>query len=73
MSQIYNDTKKRPKLKENQLEILGISARKFMHFAEDSAEELQSRREHCWGYKFIYENTPNKLLYLAAKSCYNFT
>ena len=33
MSQIYNDNTKRPKPEENQLEILGISSREFMHFA----------------------------------------
>ena len=37
-----------PKPKENQLGILGISSRKFTHFAGNSAEGLESRREHCW-------------------------
>ena len=44
MSQIYNDNTKRPKPKENQL---GISARKFMHFAGNSAEGLEPGRECC--------------------------
>ena len=48
MSQIYNDNTKRPKPKENQRGILGISSRKSMHFAGNSAEGLGSRREHCW-------------------------
>ena len=32
MSQIYNDNTKRPKPKENQLGILGISSREFTHY-----------------------------------------
>ena len=48
MSQIYNDNTKRPKPKENQLGILGISSRDFMHFAGNSAEGLGSRRGRCW-------------------------
>ena len=55
---------KRPKPKENQLWILGISARKFMHFAGNSAECVRSRAESCWGYGSIYKNTPKKLLQL---------
>ena len=27
---------------------------------ENSAEGLGCRREHCWGYVFIYENTPKR-------------
>ena len=50
MSQIYNGNTKRPKPKENQLGILGISSREFTHFAENSAEDLGSRREYCWAY-----------------------
>ena len=60
MSQIYNDNTKRPKPKENQLGILGISSREFMHYVGNSAEGLRSRREHCWGYISIFENTPKK-------------
>ena len=44
MSQIYNENTKRPKPKENQLGILGIPSREFMHFAGNSAEGLGSRR-----------------------------
>ena len=43
MSQIYNDKTKRPQPKENQLGILGISSREFMHFAGKSAKSLGSR------------------------------
>ena len=32
----------------------------------------ESRREYCWGYVFIYENTPKKLPNLPPKSCCNF-
>ena len=71
ISQIYNNTK-RPKPKENQLGILGISSREFTHFAGNSSEGLRSRREHCWGYISIFENTSKNLLYLSPKSCHNF-
>ena len=64
MSQIYNDNTKRPKSKENQLGILGISSREFMHFARNSAEGLGSRREYCWDYVSVFEIHP--------KSCYIF-
>ena len=30
--------------------------------------EKFSRREHCWGYISIYENTPKKLPHLPPKS-----
>ena len=58
MSQTYNDKTKRPKPKENQLEILGISSRQFTHSGGNSAEGLGSGREPCWGYISIFENTP---------------
>ena len=64
MSQIYNDKTKRPKPKDNQLGILGISSREFMHFAGNSAEGLGSRREHCWDYIAVFGICP--------KSCYIF-
>ena len=51
MSQIYNGNTKRPKAKENQLGILGISSREFTHFAGNSAEDLGSRREYRWACK----------------------
>ena len=73
MSQIYNDNTKRSKPKKNQLGIIGISARVFMHFAGNSAEGLGSSREHCWVYAAIYENTPKKSLHISPKSCHNFT
>ena len=72
MSQIYNDNTKRPKPNENQLGILGISSREFMHFARNLAEGLGSRRERCCEYVSVFENTPKKLLHLSLKSCHNF-
>ena len=48
MSQIYNSNTKRPKPKENQRGIVGISSTEFMHFGGNSAESLGSRRECCW-------------------------
>ena len=50
MSQIYNGNTKRPKLKENQLGILGISSREFAHFAGNSTEDLGARIECCLDY-----------------------
>ena len=61
MSQIYNDNTKRPKPKENQLGILGISSRKFIHFAGNSAEDLGSRRECCWDYVSVFVSLPLKI------------
>ena len=58
MSQTYNDNTKRPKPKENQLGILGISSREFKHSVGNSAEGLGSGRERCWGYLSIFKNTP---------------
>ena len=43
MNQIYNDNPKRPKSKENQLGILGISSKEFTHSVRNSAEGLRSR------------------------------
>ena len=40
-SQIYNDNTKRPKPKEDQLRILGISSREFTNYVGNSAEERQ--------------------------------
>ena len=54
MSQIYNDDTKKPKLKENQPGILGISSREFTHSVGNLAEGLGSRREHCWSYMRIH-------------------
>ena len=51
-------TQKRPKLKENQLRILGILSREFTHSVGNSAECLGSGRERCWGNVSIFENTP---------------
>ena len=56
MSQIYNDNTKRPKPKENQLGILGISSREFTHFDGNSAgpwvqeRALLGRRIYLWEY-----------------------
>ena len=58
MSQIYNDKTKRPKPKDNQLGILGISSREFTYSVGNSAEGLRSGREPCWVYVSIFENTP---------------
>ena len=58
MSQTYNNNTKRPKWKENQLEILGISSREFTFSLGNSAEGLGPRTECCWGYISIFENTP---------------
>ena len=58
MSQTYNDNTKRPKQKENQLGILGISSREFTHSVGNSAEGLGSGRERCWDYVSIFDNTP---------------
>ena len=55
-SQIYNGNTKRPKPKESQLGILGISSREFMHYVGNSAKALGSRRERCWGYLSVFEN-----------------
>ena len=44
MSQINNDNTKRPKPKENQLGILGISSREFTHSVGNLEEGLRSRR-----------------------------
>ena len=44
MSQTYNDNTKRPKPKENQLGILGISSREFTHYFGNSADGLRSGR-----------------------------
>ena len=73
MSQTYNDNTKRPKPKENQLGILGISSREFTHFPGNSVEGLGSRRECYWDYVSVFENMPKKLLHLSPKRCHNFT
>ena len=73
MSQVYNDNTKRPKSKENQLGILGISSREFMHFAGNSVYGLGSKREHCYDNASVFENLPKKLLHLFPKSSRNFT
>ena len=73
MSQIYNDNIKKPKPKENQLVIVEISPREFMHFAGNSTEGVRSRREGYWGYIPIFENPPKKLPHLSLKSRCNFT
>ena len=43
----------------------------FCHKIQQAS--LRSRRERCWGYLSICENTPEKLLHLPPKSCHNFT
>ena len=73
MSQICNDNTKRPKPKENQLGIFEISTWEFTHFAGNLQEGHGSRREHCWDYVSVFENTSKKLLHLSPKSCHNFT
>ena len=73
MSQIYNDNTKKPKPKKNKLGIFGISSREFRHYVGNSAEGLQSKRERCWDYISLFEDTTKKLLHLSPKSCHNFT
>ena len=73
MSQIFNDNTNRPKSKENQLGISGISSRELMHFAGNSADDIGSKREHCSDNVSVFENPPKKLLHLSPKSCHNFT
>ena len=73
MSQIYNDNTKRPKPKEYLIGILGISSREFTHSVGKSAEGLGSKRERCWGYISIFDNTPKKLPHLSPKRYCNFT
>ena len=58
MSQIYNENIKRPNPKENQLGSLEISSKEFTNSVRNSVEGLGSRKEHCWGYVSIFENTP---------------
>ena len=58
MGQTYNGNTKRSKPKENQLEILGISSREFMHSVGNSAEDRRYGIERCWAYISIFENTP---------------
>ena len=53
---MYNGNTKRPKLKENQLGILGISSREFANYVGNLAEGLRCRREGCWGYVSMFEN-----------------
>ena len=57
MSQIHNGNTKRPKPKENQLGILGISSLELLHSVRNSAEGLRSRREYRWVFVSIFENT----------------
>ena len=73
MRQIYNGNTKRPKSKENQLGILGISSREFMHFAGNSADGLGPKKQHCCNNVSVFENLPKKLLHLSPKSFHNFT
>ena len=73
MSQIYNYNTRRSKPKENQLGILGISSKEYMHFVGNSAEGLRSRKEHCWGYVSIFENTPKSCCISPLKGVPNST
>ena len=66
MSQIYNGNIKRPKAKENQLGILGISSGEFTHFAGNSAEGLGS------GPGESTAGTTLLSLRIGPKSCYIF-
>ena len=66
MSQIYNDNTKRPKSKENQLGILGISYREFMDFAGNLAYGLGPKRESIAATMY-----PSLRIY--PKSCYIFS
>ena len=80
MSQIYNENIKRPNPKENQLGSLEISSKEFTNSVRNSVEGLGSRKEHCWGYVSIFENTPKschisplKVATSLPKSCCDFT
>ena len=66
MSQRSNDNTKQSKAKENQIGILN-----FMHFAGKFSRGPQVRKRDSWGYRSLYENTPEKLLHLPPKSCPN--
>ena len=61
MSQRYNDNKKKAKAERKSAKVL----KNLRILPESSVEELGSRREHCWGYTSIYENSPKKLLQLS--------
>ena len=54
---LCNDNTKRPNPQDIQL---GVS--KIYILAENLAESLGSRRERCWGYVSIFQNTPEKLI-----------
>ena len=53
MSQIYNGNTNRPRPKENQLGMLGISSREFMHFAGNSVEGLWFRPQSVAGAMYL--------------------
>ena len=65
MNQIYNDNPKRPKPKENQLGILEISSKEFMHSVRNSAEGLGSRSLRI--HPKVAPSHPSKLLYFPLK------
>ena len=67
MSQRYNDNRARAKRKSAR------DLKNLVILQENSAEGLRPRREHCWDYVSIYENTPEKLPHLSPKRCCNFT
>ena len=64
MSQRYNGSTQRPKPRENQVGILRIYS-----LFQKIQQKASGSREGYWGYGLVYENTPEKLLYLPLKSC----
>ena len=70
MSQLYNENTKKPKPKENQQGILGISSREFAHFAGNLAKGLRSRRALLGRCIYLSEYT-KKFLHLSPKSYHN--
>ena len=68
MRQRYNNNTKRPKPKENQLEILKIYA-----ICQKIQQKTLAPGECDWCCLSIYENAPKKLMHLPPKGCHNFT
>ena len=68
MRQRYNNNTKRPKPKENQLEIL-----KIYTICQKIQQKTLAPGECDWCRLSIYENAPKKLMHLPPKGCHNFT
>ena len=73
VKQVTFDSTKRPKLIENQLEILGASARKFRYFAGNSfSSETQANERVLLGI-YTYLGEYNQKVSASPKNCSNFT